>query len=87
MFPLLQNYENILFLFQFNNIGENFFWYGNLIDINVTTSKGWFSNVYDAGDFFLLKIFVTIFYFIIFIPYFRNVWFKEEDWETTFVDS
>lgn len=87
LFPLLQNYENILFLFQFNNIGENFFWYGNLIDINVTTSKGWFSNVYDAGDFFLLKIFVTIFYFIIFIPYFRNVWFKEEDWETTFVDS
>lgn len=87
VFPFLQFYENFNFSYQFETFFDSFTWYGNLIDIVPSNYTGWFFGIYDAGDFFLIKIIISFIYFLIFIPYFRNVWFKEEDWETTFVDS
>lgn len=95
IFPLIFILNQTI-LNSFFNLENDWSWYGTIYPLNENVlnyffdetvinlymnKKVWFFKFGDHADLFLLDIFLSIFYFVIMIPYIKQIWFDEDNWD------
>lgn len=79
--PFLQNFELSYLNDQLSSISDNFSWHGSVFYFNNDSYAPGFKYFFDPADFFLIKVYGSILFFLIALPSVRAVWFSEENWD------
>lgn len=86
VYPSLNFFLEIFNNYQWESLSQNLSWYGPMINLG-GEGNSWYFSLHDSGDFFLVRIFLSLVFFLVFIPHVRTLWYKELQWDSSIVES